>query len=118
MKHVREKCTDSECNETCFVCSVCGAYEGGLATECPGSKIHYEVQKAIHEGKIDFKNGKWIKLIINKKMNNYRIAKDECNCTWCKKVHLQIKAKVCFVIITEKRYKEIVFVTNGDMEHD
>ena len=53
--------------ESCYICNLsccgtCGAYEGGLTTECPGVKVHYEVQQAVYKEKIDFINGKWIKL--------------------------------------------------------
>jgi hypothetical protein len=72
MKHTQEKCTDKNCDGcngmTCnlFVCSVCGAYEGGLATECPGEKISYELQQQIYNEEIDFINGKW-KILKNKR---------------------------------------------------
>lgn len=89
MKHTELKCTNPNCSGDCmvcnlFVCSSCGAYEGGLTSECPNKKIHIAVQEAICKEKIDFINGKWIKLIKNKNLNNYRTAKRNNKCLWCK----------------------------------
>ena len=43
------------------VCKVCGNFEGGLSTDCPGVNA---VSKAddIYAKKIDFINGQWITL--------------------------------------------------------
>lgn len=43
------------------LCKVCGCLEGGLATDCPGEKVKYDVQDNIYHGKIDFKDDKgWV----------------------------------------------------------
>jgi hypothetical protein len=36
------------------VCEVCGAYEGGLTTDCPGAKIDFDRQKEIHETSLNY----------------------------------------------------------------
>lgn len=41
-------------------CIVCGGFEGGLPTECPGSKMTFDLQHAVYEGEIDFMGGKWV----------------------------------------------------------
>jgi hypothetical protein len=71
--HVRQ--THEDTNDTCeersglpecsqcqlFICKVCGTFEGGLATECPGEKITIEQADDIYQGKIDFIGGRWIR---------------------------------------------------------
>lgn len=63
-KHIREHHTNCE-KTSCFVCEltvcvVCGAYEGGLASECPGVKLTTQQTEDIYVGKIDFIGGKWV----------------------------------------------------------
>lgn len=58
-------CIREDCGGTCMgcnipTCTVCGAYEGGLATECPGARTTTEQDDAVYAGKIDFVGGKWI----------------------------------------------------------
>lgn len=50
------------CDGGLFSCTVCNGFEGTLTTECCGHKLHQAVLDAIYAGKIDYKNGKWIKL--------------------------------------------------------
>lgn len=45
-------CTCSHC--TLSVCSVCGAYEGGLTTDCPGEKVEYDRQQEVYETPLDY----------------------------------------------------------------
>jgi hypothetical protein len=40
-------------------CRVCRGWEGGLPTECPGHPISSDVQEAVYEGHIDYRNGGW-----------------------------------------------------------
>jgi hypothetical protein len=42
-----------------FVCGVCGAFEGGLPTECPGYSIGADKADEVYAGKIDFIDGEW-----------------------------------------------------------
>jgi hypothetical protein len=49
---VSKHCTCEHC--TLSVCSVCGAYEGGLTTDCPGTKVDYDRQKEVHETRLDY----------------------------------------------------------------
>lgn len=49
---VSDRCSCEHC--TLAVCSVCGAYEGSLTTDCPGSKISYDRQQEIYETKLDY----------------------------------------------------------------
>ena len=61
--------TPTECgcdNEFCNicvggldVCSVCGLFEGGLTTHCPGVKA-YGKSDEVYAGKIDFRDGQWV----------------------------------------------------------
>lgn len=66
----------NECdNETCPVCNlsvclVCGAYEGGLTTECCGEHLNMDDIDDIYQGKKDFRYGKWIEGVINIGMTN------------------------------------------------
>ena len=41
------------------VCSVCGNFEGGLSTHCPGIKATDKADD-IYAGKFDFVNGAWV----------------------------------------------------------
>lgn len=45
-------CTCQHC--TLSVCEVCGAYEDGLTTDCPGSKIDFDKQQEIYETSLDY----------------------------------------------------------------
>lgn len=55
-------CIRDDCGGTCLgcilgICRGCGAYEGGLATECPSVKISDEQINAIYAGRLDFVGG-------------------------------------------------------------
>ena len=50
-------CTCEHCNLA--VCSVCGAWEGGLPTHCPGARVTHDQMDAIAKGEIDFVEGEW-----------------------------------------------------------
>jgi hypothetical protein len=39
---------------TLAVCSVCGAYEGGLTTHCPGGPVDYDTTLAVYRTDLDF----------------------------------------------------------------
>lgn len=45
-------CTCQHC--TLSVCQVCGAYEGGLTTDCPGTKVDFDRQQEVYETNLDF----------------------------------------------------------------
>jgi hypothetical protein len=47
-----EMCECEHCNLS--VCSVCGAYEGGLTTDCPGSPVDFARQREVHETPLDY----------------------------------------------------------------
>lgn len=49
---ISKYCTCQHC--TLCVCSVCGAYEGGLTTDCPGEDVHFDRQKEVHETNLDY----------------------------------------------------------------
>jgi len=36
------------------VCSVCGAYEGSLTTDCPGTTVSHDRQKEVYETALDY----------------------------------------------------------------
>lgn len=63
-----EKCPEWEgrycmfCDGGIFQCSVCGGAEGSLPSECPGYLIPMDMQDAIYNGALDYKDGKWIDL--------------------------------------------------------
>ena len=40
-------------------CTVCGCYEGGTTTECPGASVSFETGQRVYRGEIDFRNGEW-----------------------------------------------------------
>ena len=70
MKHIEWKCTlgyekCDRCNydshSELFICSVCECFEGTLPSHCPGHKVPDDLQDLIYKGKMDFKDGKWIK---------------------------------------------------------
>jgi len=45
-------CTCYHC--TLSVCEVCGAYEGGLTTDCPGVRVDVDRQKEVYETPLDY----------------------------------------------------------------
>lgn len=49
---VSKDCTCQPC--TLFVCSVCGASEGGLTTDCPGAKVDRAKQQEVRETSLDY----------------------------------------------------------------
>jgi len=48
------------CDRSLGVCSVCGLTKGSLTTDCPGAGCWTEKSRDIYDGKIDFKDGKWV----------------------------------------------------------
>jgi hypothetical protein len=46
------RCSCHHC--TLGVCSVCGAYEGSLTTDCPGTKVDFDRQKEVYETSLDY----------------------------------------------------------------
>lgn len=64
MKHQPVECHCGEphcplCIGGLFICQVCGAAEGELATECPGEPLSQAIRVAVWDGVLDFKDGKW-----------------------------------------------------------
>lgn len=49
---ISKHCTCEHCNLS--VCRVCGGYEGGLTTDCPGTQINFEKQREIYETSLDY----------------------------------------------------------------
>ena len=45
-------CTCEHCNLA--VCSVCGAFEGGLTTDCPGTPVDFDKQREVYETPLDY----------------------------------------------------------------
>lgn len=45
-------CTCEHCNLS--VCGVCGAFEGGLTTDCPGTKVDFDRQQEVYETPLDY----------------------------------------------------------------
>jgi hypothetical protein len=37
-----------------YVCGVCGAYEGGLTTHCPGERVDFDTTEAVYRTDLDF----------------------------------------------------------------
>jgi hypothetical protein len=67
MKHVRfehDPCNlpghCQFCDGGIFECTVCWAVEGQLPTDCPGFELTADQKEDIWEGKVDFKDGKWV----------------------------------------------------------
>jgi hypothetical protein len=49
------------CGSGLDVCDVCGAYEGGLTTDCPGRQMTWEeIERVYKNGDLDFRNGEWV----------------------------------------------------------
>lgn len=47
------------CQHCCLaVCSVCGAYEGSLTTDCPGSRVDYDKQQEVYTTDLDYTDAK------------------------------------------------------------
>lgn len=49
---ISRHCTCEHCNLS--VCAVCGAYEGGLTTDCPGIRIDFDKQLEVYETCFDY----------------------------------------------------------------
>lgn len=41
------------------LCKVCGLYEGGLTTDCPGVPSQ-DRSDDVYAGRLDFRNGEWV----------------------------------------------------------
>ena len=48
------------CDGGLGICTVCHCIEGSLATECPGFDCWKEYGDRIYQGKIDFRDGRWV----------------------------------------------------------
>lgn len=62
---ISKSCTCEHCNLS--VCSICGAYEGGLTTDCPGSKVDHDRQKEVFETSLDYTDDRGWHLSATKK---------------------------------------------------
>jgi hypothetical protein len=49
---VSKHCTCEHC--TLSICSLCGAYEGGLTTDCPDTEISFDRQREVYETPLDY----------------------------------------------------------------
>lgn len=49
------------CDGGLGLCTVCGCFEGSLATECPGVGCYVEYGGLIYNGSIDYRDGAWRK---------------------------------------------------------
>jgi len=64
-KHTPVKCNCNKshcniCDGGLVTCSVCGASEGELTTECPGYKLPRSTMKLVFEGEIDYISHRWV----------------------------------------------------------
>jgi hypothetical protein len=64
-RHVRTNCLDASCLGCCldtlFLCAICGGAEGSLPTDCPGERMHDEVDRDVYAGTTDYVRGQgWI----------------------------------------------------------
>lgn len=41
-------------------CELCGGAEGTLPSHCPGNRMSPSMGDLVYQGKLDFKDGKWI----------------------------------------------------------
>lgn len=49
------------CDGGLAICKICGLYEGSLTTECPSYDCYKDKSDDVYAGKIDFRDGKWVK---------------------------------------------------------
>jgi hypothetical protein len=49
---ISKHCPCSHC--TLSVCSVCGAYEGSLTTDCPGEQVDHDRRQEVYETALDY----------------------------------------------------------------
>ena len=68
-RHRRYNCTRQHedggwtcpfCAGALFFCTTCKSAEGELTTDCPGGPVHEDTRRAVLNGQLDFKSGKWI----------------------------------------------------------
>lgn len=45
------------------MCRTCGAADEGLATECPGYRLHPDEMAAVRNGRLDYRKGRWEPLV-------------------------------------------------------
>lgn len=57
-------------------CRVCGAYEGGLTTECPGRQTTAAETDAVYHGRIDFRGGAWVDGVTSHMAHAYPERRD------------------------------------------
>jgi len=49
---VSKFCSCEHC--TLSVCSVCGSWEGGLTTDCPGQRVSFDRQEEVYKTDLDY----------------------------------------------------------------
>lgn len=53
---VSKFCSCQHC--TLAVCSVCGAYEGSLTTDCPGERVSFDRQEEVYKTDLNYTDEK------------------------------------------------------------
>lgn len=63
---------------TLAVCAVCGAYEGGLTSDCPGELVSFDRQKEVYETNLDYIEALgWHQSTIDRRYREPRFEKQE-----------------------------------------
>lgn len=62
------------CDGGLSVCTVCGAYEGGLATECPGVHQTADQSDAVYANRLDYYEGGWRELTAARLLQTRRLV--------------------------------------------
>lgn len=70
-------CNSGDCGGTCFACccgwcDVCGGAEGALPTDCPGIRMRADLEQAVYQGKVDFRDGVWCEVASVSSPEHYR----------------------------------------------
>ncbi len=47
------------CDGGLFLCTICGALEGGLTTDCCGIRLSWNMTDHIYGGRLDYTDGQW-----------------------------------------------------------
>ena len=58
-----EKCDlcNRDAHPDLFICTICNGAESSLPTDCPGRKMTGEEEEMVQQGRLDFKDGVWIR---------------------------------------------------------
>lgn len=87
-------CSCEHC--TLAVCTVCGAYEGGLTTDCPGATVNFDRQREVFETSLDYTDacGWHLDETTQRRSPRFTTMKPTCSSNPSKQAHTDPRAEI------------------------